>query len=164
MLWAFPRELKLLLCYALNLSVPWASCQIRNVVGRAYVGNAGNVSPPPLVSDLDMHHGTLVTHVQRCMPGSRTSGFLWSRRWGKRSRHSWRMHNSQFTYLVRGQTWISKISLPLANDSHCIGRIVFHQPDVFPSHSSAGLIECRFSLKGTINFRLFLKQDPSNQE
>ena len=36
-------------------------------------------SPPHLVSDLDMHHGTCVTHVPWCMTGSLTSGFLWSR-------------------------------------------------------------------------------------
>ena len=39
----------------------------------------GTFSPPPRVSDLDMHHGTCVTHVQWCMQGSLTSGFLWSR-------------------------------------------------------------------------------------
>ena len=42
-----------------------------------------------------MHHGMYVTRVPRCMPGSLTSDFLWSR-WksGNRFRH--------FTYLVRG--------------------------------------------------------------
>ena len=43
-------------------------------------GNAGNFSTPPRLSDRDMHHGTCVTHVPRCMPGSLTSGFLWG--WG----------------------------------------------------------------------------------
>ena len=37
---------------------------------------------PPRVSDPDMHHGTCVTHVTH-IPGSLTSGFFWSRRWGK---------------------------------------------------------------------------------
>ena len=50
----------------------------------------------PRISDPDMHHGTCVTHVPGCMPGSLTSGFLWSRWRGKRSRHSWRMRNPQF--------------------------------------------------------------------
>ena len=52
--------------------------------------------PLPRVSDPDMHHGTCVTHVPWCMPGSLTGGFLW--RWcrGKRSRHSQRMRNPQF--------------------------------------------------------------------
>ena len=58
--------------------------------------------PPQQVSDPDMHHGTCVTHVPRCMPGSLTSGFLWSRWREKRSRHSRRMRNRNFMYLVRG--------------------------------------------------------------
>ena len=56
----------------------------------------GTVSPPPRSSDLDMLHGTCVTHVPWCMPGSLTSGFLWSRWRGKRSRYSRRMRNLQF--------------------------------------------------------------------
>ena len=40
----------------------------------------GTFSPPPRVSDPDMHLGTRVTHVPWCMPGSLTSGFIW-RRW-----------------------------------------------------------------------------------
>ena len=59
-------------------------------------GMPGTFSPPPRVSDPDMHHGTCVTHVPWCMPGSLTSGFLWSRQRGKRSRHSRRMRNPQF--------------------------------------------------------------------
>ena len=43
----------------------------------------GTFSPSPQVSDPDMHHGTCVTHVPWCMPGSLTSGFLWNRRRGK---------------------------------------------------------------------------------
>ena len=56
----------------------------------------GTFSPPPLVSDPDMHHGTCVTHVPWCMPGWLTSGFLWSRWRGKLSRQSRRMRNPQF--------------------------------------------------------------------
>ena len=56
----------------------WASWQIRKIVGCSCAGNAGSVSPTPRVSDLDMHHGTCVTHVPWCIPGSPTSGFLWS--------------------------------------------------------------------------------------
>ena len=59
-------------------------------------GMPGTFSPPPRVSDPDMHHGTGVTHVPWCMPGSLTSGFLWSRWRGKRSRHSRCMHSPQF--------------------------------------------------------------------
>ena len=50
-------------------------------------------SPPPRVNDPDMHHGTCVTSVPRCMLGSLTGGFLWSWCRGKRSRH---MRNPQF--------------------------------------------------------------------
>ena len=56
----------------------------------------GTFSPPSRVSDPDMHHGTCITHVPWCMPGSLTTCFLWSRWQGKRSRHSRRMHNPQF--------------------------------------------------------------------
>ena len=60
------------------------------------LGMPGTFSPPPRVSDPDTHHGTCVTHVPWCMPGSLTSGFLWSRWWGKLSRHSRRMCNPEF--------------------------------------------------------------------
>ena len=75
----------------------WASCQICKSAGCACAENAGNVSPPPpRVSDPDMHHGICVTHVSWCMPGSLTSGFLWSWWRGKRSRYSRCMRNPQF--------------------------------------------------------------------
>ena len=77
-------------------SCAWASCQIRHIAGCACAGNAENFSQPPRVSDLDMHHGTWVTHMPRCMPGSLTSGFLWSRWRGKRSRYSRCMWKPQF--------------------------------------------------------------------
>ena len=60
------------------------------------LGMPGTFSPPPRVSDPDMHHGTCVTHVPSCMPGSLTSGIRWSRWRGKRTRHSRRMHDPQF--------------------------------------------------------------------
>ena len=59
-------------------------------------GMPGTFSPPPGVSNPDMHHCTCVTHVPWCMPESLTSGFLWSAWRGKRSRHSQRMCNPQF--------------------------------------------------------------------
>ena len=58
-------------------------------------GMSGPVSPPPRVSDPDMHHGTCVTHVPWYMPVSLTIGFLWGRWRGKRSRHSRCMRISQ---------------------------------------------------------------------
>ena len=57
----------------------WASCQIRQIGGAHAPGIPGAFSPQPEASDPDMHHGTCVTHVPWCMPGSLTSGFLWSR-------------------------------------------------------------------------------------
>ena len=74
----------------------WASCQIRKLRVAHAPGMPGTLSPPTRVRDPDMHHGTCVTHVPWCMPGSLTSGFIWSRWRGKRSRHSRRMHNPQF--------------------------------------------------------------------
>ena len=59
-------------------------------------GMPGTFSPPPRVSDPDMHHGTCVKHVPWCIPGSLTSDFLWSRWRRKHSRHSRRMRNPQF--------------------------------------------------------------------
>ena len=59
-------------------------------------GMPGTFSPPPRASNPDMHHGTCVTHVPWCMPGSLTSSFFCSRWLGKRSRHSRRMRNPQF--------------------------------------------------------------------
>ena len=56
-------------------------------------GMPGTFSPLPRVSNPVMHHGTCVTHVPWCMPGSLSSGFLWIRRREKRSRHSRHMHN-----------------------------------------------------------------------
>ena len=63
--------------------VLWASCQIRKIAGAHALGIPGSFSFPSQVSDPDMHHGTCVTHVPWCMPGSLTSSFLWSRRRGK---------------------------------------------------------------------------------
>ena len=64
-------------------------------------GMPGTFYTPPRFSDPDMHHGTCVTHVPWCMPGSLTSGFLWSRWWGKRFRYSRRMRNPQFCVFVK---------------------------------------------------------------
>ena len=64
-------------------SMPWISYQIRKIAGVHAPGKPGTFSPPSQVSDPDTHHGTCVTHVPQCMPGSLTRGFLWRRRWGK---------------------------------------------------------------------------------
>ena len=59
-------------------------------------GMLGMFSPSPRDSNPDMHHDTCVTHVPWDLPGTLTSGFLWSRWQGKRSQHSRRMRNPQF--------------------------------------------------------------------
>ena len=56
----------------------------------------GMLSTPPQVSDPDMQHGTCVTHVLWCIPGSPTSSFLWIRWRGKHSLHCRRMPKPQF--------------------------------------------------------------------
>ena len=66
-----------------SLLTAWASCQIRKIAGAHAPGMPVTFSLSPHVSDPDMHHGTCVTHVPWCMPGSLTSGFLWNRRQGK---------------------------------------------------------------------------------
>ena len=59
-------------------------------------GMPATFSPPPRVSDPDMHHGACAMHMPWCVPESITSAFLWSRWQGERSRHSRRMRNPQF--------------------------------------------------------------------
>ena len=71
------------------------SHQTRKFAGCACADNAGNISPPPRISDPVMHRGTCVTHVPWCIPGSLNSGFIWSSWRGKRSRHFRRMCNLQ---------------------------------------------------------------------
>ena len=68
-------------------------------------GMPGRFSPPPRVSDPGMFHGTCVSHVPWCMPGSLTSGFHWSRRRGKHSQQSWRMRNPQFCFSDKRPIW-----------------------------------------------------------
>ena len=79
-------------------------------------GMPGTFIPPPRVRDPDMHHGTCVTHVPWCMPGSLTSGFLCISRYciapvvpeysGFRSRLS---------HMHAGNTYCSKRLQPNAN-------------------------------------------------
>ena len=74
------------------------SYQIRKIAGYA---STGNVFPLPRLSDLDMHHGTCMTHVPWCMPGSLTSGILWSRWRGNVPGIPSACATHDFTYLVR---------------------------------------------------------------
>ena len=93
------------------------------------LGMPGTLSPPLQLSNPDMHHGTCVTHVPWCMPGSLTSGFLWNRWRGKRSRHSRRMRNPQF-YVSGKRTMVVPSGRHAIGDRHadfnviseCFGR------------------------------------------
>ena len=67
-------------------------------------------SPPPRVSDPDMHNDTCVTHVSWCMPGSLTRGFLWSRWRGNVPGVPGACATRNFEYLVRGPLHASKTS------------------------------------------------------
>ena len=79
---------------------PWASCQILKIDDCAWV------------SGPDMHLGTWVMHVPWCMPGSLTSGFLWSRWRGKRFRNSQRMRNPQFYVSSKRPMWLIEWDMP----------------------------------------------------
>ena len=78
-------------------------------------GMPGTFFPPPRFSDPDMHHGTCVTHVPWCMPGSLTSGFLWSQWREKGSRHSRRMRNPRFC--VSGKRPMCEVSVLSEGDT-----------------------------------------------
>ena len=71
------------ICDVHSIVKSWASYKIRTIAGAHAPGIPGTFSPPPRVSDPDMHQGTCVTHVLWCMPGSLTTVFLWIRRQGK---------------------------------------------------------------------------------
>ena len=88
-------------------------------------GMPGTTSPPPRIRDPAVHHGTCVTHVPWCMPGSLPSGFLWSWWWGKRSMHFRRMRNPQF--FVSGKRPMNPIKI----DETTIKRSTTKQPESF---------------------------------
>ena len=103
-------------------------------------GMPGAFSPPPWVGDPDMHHGTCVTPVSWCIPGSLTSGFLWSRWRGTRSRHSRRMRNPQFSLSDKR---------PMKTWAHCVVILLFGwlQIRLFhritrPVHGHLGFVQC----------------------
>ena len=91
-----------------TLALTWNECGYGPFSGYANLrvtqapGMPGTFSPPPRVSDPDMHHGTCVTHVPLCLPGSLTSGFLWSRSRGNVPRFPGACATHNFAYLVRG--------------------------------------------------------------
>ena len=110
-------------------------------------GMLGTFSPPPRVSDPDMHHGTCVKHVPWCMPGSRNIFFLWSRWRGKRSCHSRHMRNAQF--------YVSdKRSMNLYIPNHSITQLITN-----PVHNSWDIpmiLSIHLWLKARLDIFLFL--------
>ena len=99
-------------------------------------GMPGTFSPSPRVSDPDKHHDTCLTHVPWCMSGSLTDGFLWSRLWGKCSRHSRHMHMPQFD--VSGKRSIVREKIGLAAVTWVCSRkatLQHHMPSNNPGQS-----------------------------
>ena len=84
-------------------------------------GMPGKFSPPPRISDPDMHHGTCVTHVPWCMSGSLTSGFFEVVP-GKRSRYSRCMRNPQLYVSGKRPMWCENLR------TVCVGRICTRVP------------------------------------
>ena len=88
-------------CFSWRISDTARNCEngplVRYVkLGVAHaLGLPGMFSPPPRVSDLEMHHGMCVTHVPWCMPGSLSNVFLWSPWRGKCFRYYRRIRNPQ---------------------------------------------------------------------
>ena len=78
-----------------------------------------------------MHQATYVTHVPWWMPGSLTSGFLWSLWWGKRSRHSRACTTRNFTYLVRGPCHYCGSLTGACANHHDVSKILLHTITAF---------------------------------
>ena len=95
-IWLLGEIITMYICLVQSVTHNWPLTRYEKLRVAHASGMPGTVSPPQWVSDPDMHHGTYVTHVQWCMPGSLTNGFLWSRWRRKRSRHSRCMRNPQF--------------------------------------------------------------------
>ena len=110
-------------------------------VGHA-PGMPGTFSPPTRVSDPDMRHGTCVTHVPWCMPGSLTSDFPWSRWRGKRFR---RMRKPQL--YVSGKRPMAHYWL------HCMSKI----------RDSNGLSHWILKIWGLVQYRMSIPNAPSTQ-
>ena len=85
-------------CIGLAFS-EYSDFSIRTINIHAHApGMRGTFSPLSRFSDPAMHHvhhDTCVTHVPWCIPGSLTSGVLWTLWRGKRSRHSRHMRYLQ---------------------------------------------------------------------
>ena len=110
-----------LLIYSYEFNARYVNLRVAHAPGMP-----GTFSPPLWVSDPDTHHGTCVTHVSWCMPGSLTRGFSRNRWRGKRFRHSRRMRNPQFyvsgkrpigNTFVLARPWLGVTKAPFVNFS-----------------------------------------------
>ena len=81
---------------------------------------------------------------RRCIPGSLTSGFLWSRWRGKRSRHSRRIRNPQFyvsgnkPMKITPQTWLWQIQDKHLHVQHFLDNTIIltpHEPQITTNNS-----------------------------
>ena len=93
------RSLRVYLPHTENMKpmgVNWLHGPPARYVKLRVVHAPGAFSPPPRVSNPDMHHGTCMTHAPWSVPWSLTNDYLWNRWRGKRSRHSRCMRNPQF--------------------------------------------------------------------
>ena len=103
-------------------------------------GMRGTFSPPPRGSDPGMHHGTCVTHVPWCTPGSLTSGIIYSR---------WRrMRNPQF-YVSEAHA-ITKLRARPHNLEVERGRYTTQPPH--PPHPPLHFVQCVRSPKTNLIF------------
>ena len=90
-------------------------------------------SPPPRVSDSDMHHGTCVTQLLWCIQGALTSGLLWSWWREKCSRHSWRMRNPQFC--VSGKRPMDKHGTMIRIQYLLLVPVTWHSMNISHEHN-----------------------------
>ena len=107
-------------------------------VARA-LGMPGTLSPSPRVSDPDMHHDTCVAHVPWFMPRSLTNGFLWSRWWGKRSRHSQCMHSPHIYVYGNGKRPVDLIGVTGEIQNAC--RWLSARPCICKQWRSCSLVQ-----------------------
>ena len=94
--WQDIQSIPLLHDLLFTKSILWASYQIYKIAGAHAPGMPGTFSLLARVSDPEMHHGTCVTHVPWCMPGSLITVSFEVGGGEKRSRYSRRMRSPQF--------------------------------------------------------------------
>ena len=114
-----------------------------------------------------MHHCTCVTHVSWCMPELLTSGFLWNRWRGKRSRPSRRMCNPQFYVSDKRPMLINgyglgkcMMQLQAANDVHNLATLfacwisseILHVGGFVFLHVIPTPYECHVDIRHPLNF------------